>query len=148
MAKMSMTAYKRKLEKLHERFPKIVYRGLTKATQVVVDEMRRNLAGRVLHRRTGFLYRSVRGHVTHQPLQARVFIDPRQQYKAQAHTEGKTIFPKRGKYLVFRIGERVIKVLSVKLPKRPFAKPALEKKRREISRILGRTLVAGYKHVK
>lgn len=148
MAKMSMTAYKRKLERFMHRIPGTVKRGLTKAAKVVAKEMRSNLSGRVLQRRTGHLHGAVREEVTLQPLQARIFIAPKQQYKAQAHTKGMTITAKKGKYLVFRIGDKVVKVPSVKLPERVFAEPSLEKKRGEVIQILRRTLIAEYKHVK
>ena len=145
---MNMTAYKRKLERFMHRIPGTVKRGLTKAARVVAEEMRRNLSGRVLRPRTGHLRDAVREKVTLQPLQARVFIAPKQQYKAQTHNEGKTITAKKGKYLVFRIGDKVIKVPSVTIPNREFAEPSLEKKRGEVIRILRHTLIAEYKHVK
>jgi hypothetical protein len=144
MARMSMSAYKRKLTWFSKFMPFIVKGGLKKSAKMVAGEMRKNLSGRVLSRQTGELYKAVDEEVSLRPLRARVFIAPRQQYKAQAHEYGMTVFPKKGKYLVFRIGDKFIKTPSVRIPRRPFAKPALERRRRDVLRILRRTLVGAY----
>ena len=45
---------------------------------------------------------------------------------ARIHEYGGTIYPKHGKYLVFTINGQKIFATKVKIPKRPYLKPALD----------------------
>lgn len=45
---------------------------------------------------------------------------------AGIHEYGGVIKPKKGKYLTFKVGDRWVKVTSVKIPARPFIRPAIE----------------------
>jgi len=49
-----------------------------------------------------------------------VGIIGRKQYKFQPHEYGKTIIPKKGKNLMFNIGNSFIKTKSVTIPRKPF----------------------------
>jgi len=140
-----MDAYKRKIEHAMKQMPGTVKRALNKSADVVAQEMKANLSGRVLQVRSGKLRRAVEKEISLKPLRARVFIDGKQQYKAQSHEYGKTIFPKDGPFLVFRVGEKWVKTPRVRIPKRPFAAPALERKRAQVLKFIRRSVVAKLK---
>ena len=45
---------------------------------------------------------------------------------ASTHEKGKTISPKKGTYLTFKLGDQWIKIKSVTVPARPFLKPVID----------------------
>jgi hypothetical protein len=145
LAKYSAAAYEKKVQQFVKRIPSATKRTLGKGAEIVAEEMRRNLSGRVLKRQSGDLYNAVEKEVSIQPLRARVGISDKQQYKAQTHEHGRRITAKRKPYLVFAVDGRVVKTKSVYVPPRPFAGPALDAKRPEVIDLIRRSLLLEYK---
>lgn len=96
-------------------------------TRTVAVELRKHIRKKFrshLSKKSGRLYRAIRYRARSNAIgdaEISVFVDSRQQYKAQTHEYGKRIEPKKGKYLYVQ-GENgsIRKVTSVYIPPRPF----------------------------
>lgn len=97
------------------------------ASLIAEDQVRRNLRGRVLQRRSGNLERTLKTRLTGSGRRVAAVLSigsPSVPY-ARIHEEGGTILPKRGKYLVFKGSRGWAKVTKVTIPARPFLGPAV-----------------------
>ena len=106
------------------------------AAQVVVQtalvaesEVRLNLSGRVLQRRTGNTLRSVRSELRGSGARtvATLIVGGRDARGAEANERGATIVPRRAVYLHFKLpGGQWVRTKRVKIPARPFLAPAAD----------------------
>ena len=104
------------------------------------SELRINLSGTVLQRRSGELLRSVRSELRGSGAKTvvRLIVGGRGVVYAEAHEKGATIRPKRAPYLHFRLpgGQWVRTKGPITLPARPFMAPAADVARRFMLRRL------------
>lgn len=139
---MGIEAYKSKIDRFVKGIPGAVRKALIGGAKLVHREVIRNLSGAVLHRRSGKLIAAVGTEVKTMPLSAKVFVDNKQKYKAITHEEGRVITAKNPDGYLFT-GKAKIK--SVTIPKRPFMKPALEKKQKQAIRMILKGIMRSYK---
>lgn len=104
------------------------------------SELRINLSGTVLQRRSGDLLRSVRSELrgSGAKTEVRLVVGGRGVPYARIHEEGGTIRPKRAVYLHFRLpgGQWVRTKGPAVIPARPFMAPAADVARRFMVRRL------------
>jgi hypothetical protein len=130
MANLTLEQFTKKLERWQRSMPDAVKDGLRKGLDIVSAEVETNLSGRVLNRRSGQLFRAIGTELEayRRPLRAKVFIDNRQQYKAQAHEYGLQTKP------------------GLKLPMRKFMKPAYERNKDRVMDGILQEIMSGYEH--
>lgn len=95
-----------------------------------------------LGRVSGRLAGSIGGKVKGSGKSIQGFISTNVIY-AKIHEFGGIIKAVRAPFLVFKIGDRLIRTKSVRIPPRPYMGPALEWARPEIRRLFGRGLQLG-----
>lgn len=103
------------------------------------SELRNNLSGTVLQRRSGELLRSVRSELRGSGAKTavRLIVGGRGVVYARIHEEGGDVEAKRAPYLHFRLpGGQWVRTKRVKIPGRPFMAPAADVARRFMLRRL------------
>ena len=103
------------------------------------SELRINLSGTVLQRRSGELLRSVRSELRGSGAKTvvRLIVGGRGVVYARIHEEGGDVEAKRAPYLRFRLpGGQWVRTKRVKIPARPFMAPAADVARRFMLRRL------------
>jgi phage gpG-like protein len=141
MAKQSLKQFQGKVKGWAKKYPNATYRGVVKAAEAVEKEAKKNIRTK-LNRITGRLENSVESDVKRSPVSGKVFVNNKQQYKAQTHEHGETITTKKEDWLIFKIGGEWRRAKQVRIPARPFMGPALQKKRKEIRKIIARMIAA------
>jgi len=56
------------------------------------------------------------------------------------HELGATIFPRKRRYLVFKIGDRWIRARKVKIPAKPFLRPSVESSIEKMEEFIGKKI--------
>lgn len=125
----------RRLEVGQQRLRRMIVRRI--AEKALSRSQKNYLTGQVLNIRSGRLRSS--GFVRMEGNDAAVGFGVKY---ARIHEEGGDIYPKRAKALKFKVGDRWVTTQHVKMPKRPYAKPAIEDTfRSDAGRIANRTFV-------
>ena len=101
---------------------KIARRMMAKVLQSVRKDVRKQIGGRVLKKRTGTLYKNIT-YKADDNYGGYIRIGS---YYASMHETGATILPKKGKYLRFQIDGSWVTTSKAVLPARPFAKPTVD----------------------
>ena len=102
---------------------------VTQTALVAESEVRLNLGGRVLQRRSGELARSVRSEQRGSGAKTvvRLIVGGRGVVYARIHEEGGDVEAKRAAYLHFKLpGGQWVRTKRVKIPARPFLAPAAD----------------------
>ena len=139
----TLDQYQKKLQGWSRRMPRRVKRSLIQGTKILESDIKRRW-GSQLRRRSGELMDSIRSEVTLRPLRARVYVEQKQQYKAQTHEHSRTITPRKKPYLTFKIDGQWVKVRSVTVPARSAFGPALESKQDDILALILRGVMESY----
>lgn len=97
-----------------------------------------------LKARTGHLRRSIKSEVIKKPssLIGKIFSNI---IYARIHELGGVIRPKKGKCLKFQIGGHWVMVKKVKIPARPYLRPAIEDHINQIKQIIIQSTIKAYK---
>ena len=123
------------LRKFPERFKKGTLVGFRKAMYHVESTAKRNFGGPGnLKVRTGYLRNSIKSSVDVKQDRLEGVLSSNAVY-APVHEFGATIKPTRKSILKWQDRD-VIFANEVKIPKRPFMKPAIEQSRNDIERII------------
>ncbi len=163
MSNMTLEQLQRKIELWKKSWPELVKIGLQGGTSLLQKEIQRRWSGGELQTRSGALVRAVKTQVKLNPLTAKVYVDSRQQYKAQTFENGKTIIAaegarsqKRAKLLnkeaFLQIGPSRYgnyyygRPRQVTIAARPVFHPSLEAKRQEITDSIKKKILEGYKY--
>ncbi len=112
---------------------------VTQTALVGEAELRINLSGRVLQRRSGNTLRSIRSELRGSGARTVVtlIVGGREAPGARANEEGATIVPRRAVYLHFKLpGGQWVRTKRVVIPARPFMAPAADVARRFMLRRL------------
>ena len=152
-----MDQFEKKVKKWAKKQPKAVGRGLEKAAQMVRSEAVKNhLSGpkmtqgvgsrtnATLQPGTGDLRSSINTKVSVGKTKQNATVGTSMLY-ARIHEKGGVIKPKNKKSLRFTIGSQVIFAKKVTIPKRPFLKPSLAKKRSKIDDVILEEIMREYK---
>jgi hypothetical protein len=156
---MTLDELRTKLELWKGAWPALTKTALQGGSNLVLEEIKRRWSGGVLQIRSGRLVRALKTEVALSPLHAKVFVDSRQQYKAQTHEQGRSIKAEQGKR-----SQKRMKILhkeafmqispprgyygrpkSVTIPARPVFRPSLDAKRKEVIELIKNTILEGYK---
>src|SRR5262249_2768905 len=99
-----------------------------------------NLSGRILHQRTGALARSVKATVIDDPKQVKIKVGTDVFYGRIQEKGTRRFGPRKRHFMRFEMGGRPVFARKVKIPARPWLKPALAAAGPEIQRALGARL--------
>ena len=113
---------KKQLKNTGLEMPKIAQKMLRGVSAKIRLEVLRNLRGRVLQKRKGRLYKSVR-YYANKDYTAKIMSPT---YYGWFQEHGVTIRPRKKEYLTFKIDGEWKKVKAVTLPARPFMRPAVD----------------------
>lgn len=96
-----------------------------------------------LKARTGHLRRSIKSEANQKPsmIIGRIFSNI---IYARIHELGGVIKPKKGKYLKFQMGGHWIMVKKVKIPARPYLRPAIADHINQIKQIIIQSTIKAY----
>lgn len=107
----------RKLDLVKKDMNKIARRMMGKVFTEIKKESKKQIrGGQTLHKRSGYLLKMFK-HKTKNDFSGWV---ANESWHAATHEYGATLFPKEGKYMIFKINEEWKKVTQVSVPKRPF----------------------------
>jgi hypothetical protein len=134
-----------KVELWKTAWPELTARALKDGAGEVAQTIKNEWSGIVLQRRSGKLVNAIRTQVKLNPLTARVYVEAKQQYKAQTFEHGKTIVPKKAPYLIIKFGNIWRKVKQVTIHPRPVFKDALESRKSQIFELIRYHIMEGYK---
>ena len=124
-----------KLGRAGQRMPDNMRRQAHRAAYLVQRSAKQNLTGgRPLNVREGLLRSSVVVGVRGGGRDVEASIGTNIIYGA-VHEKGKVIHAKRN-YMVFNVGGRWVKTRVVRIPERPWLRPALERNRQRIVQLL------------
>lgn len=101
---LTLDELQRKMELWKEAWPELVKGALQEGTNTVAEEIKRQWSGGVVRSVTGSLVRGVKTSVSLNPLSGKVYVTPKQQYKAQVFEQGRTIQVAAGKRSQQRYG--------------------------------------------
>jgi hypothetical protein len=149
---MEIEELQRKLETWKTAWPKLTYSALQSGASLVQEEIKRRWSGDVLNVKSGKLRNAVLTKVSLNPLHAKVYVEAKQQYKAQTFEQGRVIRPGTWK------GQRNGPFLQIKPPKgywgrprevtitaRPVFKPSLEMHRQNVVLLILHKIMEGYR---
>jgi phage gpG-like protein len=143
MPEMSMKEFNEKIERWSKDFPEAAAKGLgSAAAEVHKEVIEKHLSGpagaRTLQPRTGGLKNSITFRVKRAGgrLTAEIGNWKNPLPYARIHEYGGMITPKKGNFLVFKIGERFIFTKKVVIPERSYLRSSLRDKRKKIVEML------------
>jgi hypothetical protein len=159
---MTLDELRVKLELWKGSWPELTKTALQGGSNLVKEEIKRRWSGGVLQTQTGKLVNAVKTEVGLSPIHAKVYVDSKQQYKAQVFEQGRTITPGTGKRSKLRMKmtgkEGFLQIgpsrygnyywgrpRSVTITARPVFGPSLESKRAEVINLIKTTILEGYK---
>jgi phage gpG-like protein len=128
------------LERYPEKFRDALVNGLKQAMLFAEGEAKKNLTGGPRNVKTvsGYLRRSIKSTVDSSKLEGSIGSDV---IYAAIHEYGGTITAKKGPYLVFQANGSWVKTSSVKIPERPYLRPALFGNVDKIGKIISKRVV-------
>lgn len=132
---------KRAIKRLGDNLPKAAESAMRQSMLFLHRQtVAKKLSGQVLKRQTGRLASSMNSKVYKQGRGVVGIIGSNVKY-ARIHEFGGTIVPKNGPFLVFRIGDRVIKTKKVTIPARPYMGPTFRENKSRVKEIFKRSLI-------
>lgn len=161
---MELQQLQEKLQEWQKVWPAAVKEALIGGSNLVAEEIKRRWSGGELQKRTGRLVGAVKTEVKTNPIHARVYVDQKQQYKAQTFEYGKTIVAKGtsrksrkrkpGKEPFMQIrpskyggGYYFGRPKQVHISARPVFAPSLNAKRKEVVEMILRKVMEAYRRV-
>jgi hypothetical protein len=159
---MDLDELRVKLENWKGSWPELTKTALKGGSDLVKREIQSRWSGSVLQTQTGRLVNSVKTEVGLNPIHAKVYVDAKQQYKAQTFEHGKTIVAAEGqrsqkraktlnKEAFLQIGPSrngnyyYGRPRQVTITARPVFAPSLEAKRVEVIELIKSTILEGYR---
>ena len=156
MATYDMKQFEKKLKKWGKNNPKAVKKAMKAGTELVRKEtIDKHLSGpkmaqgkgsstsATLKSGSGDLRGSINTKVTVSNSKTSGQIGSALKY-ARIHEQGGTIKAKNGGYLKFKIGGSWVMVKEVKIPKRAYLEPSLQKKKSDVMDLIGRMMIREY----
>jgi phage gpG-like protein len=133
--------FRKDIERKAKNMPGMVYGTVVQAcTLIEIRAKTHHLAGATLNAQTHRLQKSVKTSVERKGLFGGEIVGRvgSPVVYAAIHEYGGIIKPKKGKYLVFQIGDKTIFTKKVTMPKRPWLSESAKDKAEAIGRLFGR----------
>jgi hypothetical protein len=167
---MTLEALQAHMETWKGAWPKLTRKALRHGATLIQREIKRRWSGVTLQTNTHRLIRAVKTSTKLNPLSAKIYVQNKQQYKAQVHEQGRVVSGqthkrawKRGKdgklhhmgyaktSTYMQLGPPKAKYYGrphqVIIPARPTFEPSRKAMMREVLSNMEKTIVEGYKNV-
>jgi len=153
---LTMKQWQAKVKKWVKKHPQTVEKALKEEMLYLVGDVQKvHLSGpkmswgkgstrhATLARQTARLARSIHGEVIRRARKIRAYLGSNVIY-ARIHEKGGTIEPRNAPYLAFTAGGKFFQLKKVKMPKRPYLWPTVERNKKHILATIHRWIVGAY----